>query len=390
MGDDELEALRGGLFAEREMLAADQEVGFVGGEHMYDDVFSHERTVFGGGEVASFGLRVDTNRVPSEIKRAIAAQHASAAGENGSPRGSVARREMKAAVDDALREEARSGRHRRSKLVDLLWLSDERVLLCSAPTDSVVEALSAHWRAVMGGALEVRSSATLAWDWLTKQGRDRDFEDLMPTAFAEPPSAGLASVPEVRWAFGRGEPKDFLGNEFLLWLWFVCDAGEGEVEHDGDVTAVAFERVLDVECGWSVAGKISMSGHEGGIEPVRMPEAKMALALGKLPRKAGLTVARGGMQWSCVLQGDRWLVSSGAMMEPEEKFEHARELAEWRVDQTRELERTLRGLFLRFVELRTGGDWVGVRDRMRAWIAGQHGARARVVVEMKEGAGAEV
>ena len=67
------------------------------------------------------------------------------------------------------------------------------------------------------------TAGSLALRLLEPHGRRRDYEDLRPTRFVTGPE-GESQFPEYPWVAKGPEPKDFLGNEFLLWLWHEADA----------------------------------------------------------------------------------------------------------------------------------------------------------------------
>src|SRR5262249_56911121 len=95
--------------------------------------------------------------------------------------------------------------------------------------------------------------------------------------------------------------RDFLGNEFLLWLWYVLDSESDTLElaDKSEVTAM-FARTLVLECPRGQTGKESIQS-DG---PARLPEARRAIQAGKLPRKAGLTLVRHDQQYELTLQAE--------------------------------------------------------------------------------------
>ncbi|MEM1165033.1 MAG: hypothetical protein AAGI30_01945 [Planctomycetota bacterium] len=379
-----LDALREGVFTPDDGPAPGElDVGWTGGEHIYDERFEHEHNVFAGGEVAHVGLRIDTNRVPAEIARAVKAQHRVALLEDASGRSltRAQKHELKQMVDEALREELRSGRHRRSKLVPVVWDAERSLVLAASGANTIVEQLCAHWRTSPKGSLEPMSAGSMAHAHLAASGRSRDFEDLAPSAFTDAPTSELPAMPEVPWSRTGPEPHDFLGNEFLVWLWHRCDLGEGVFEVDGAEVAVVLDRSLDAECAWHRTGKLSLVAHESGIAPIRTPEAATALALGKWPRKAGLVLAIDGQPFSCTLAADRWIVTGAELPDPTEPAESPREAAEWRIEQTRRLDGALAGLFAQFIERRASDAWPGERADIRTWIRGRGRPRAIGFIE---------
>src|SRR6202042_3220368 len=111
------------------------------------------------------------------------------------------------------------------------------------------------------------------------------------------------------------EPKDFLGNEFLLWLWHEADHKTGIIPtaEVGDVT-IYIDRSLDLDCAYGQTGKDSLRG-DG---PSRMPEAKDAIKSGKLPRKAGICLHNRGQQYDFNFNAEAFAIGSGKLPDVED------------------------------------------------------------------------
>ena len=88
------------------------------------------------------------------------------------------------------------------------------------------------FRTAFGLDLQVESAGAAVGRILRDAGRTRDHEDLSPSAFTKPPAegggdmaqvggaSGGAGTPPVPWTAKSVDLKDFLGNEFVLWLWW--------------------------------------------------------------------------------------------------------------------------------------------------------------------------
>lgn len=387
LGQNELDAL-----AEHTLSATDigvpreVEAGWTAGEHLYDEKFGFDKNIFDGGSLAHFALRIDTNKPPADVKKAILAQQqAILAAAN--PSGFLSRSQKAEAKDLAereLHEHLADGRYRKSKLVPVVWDAARGALLTAGNSNAVVERLSSMWTATFDGALAVQSAGAIAGDLLAERQRGSVLTDLRPAAFSAPPLAlqnhedadGVPvdhAVPEVPWAQASPEPLDFLGNELLLWMWFLTERAGGAVEAklpDGEDVeiAIVLDRSVDTECAWGVTGKQTLKGNLEGISPFRLPEAGEALGTGKWPRKAGVILSDGVRQWTFTFQADRWLVSGCQLPQTEDEFEHARDLLEFRLDQTRRLDALLLALFDTYLRLRTSDAWRDLKREMRAWI----------------------
>src|SRR5205814_3584381 len=130
-----------------------------------------------------------------------------------------------------LEDDLRSGKFRRSKLLPILWDVPGQTVYCAASGKNL-EMLVEIFERTFGCALLPLSAGALALRLLEPRGRRRDYEDLRPTRFVYGP-AGEGEYPEYPWVNKGPEPKDFLGNEFLLWLWHEAEANDGVVQSEG-------------------------------------------------------------------------------------------------------------------------------------------------------------
>ena len=138
----------------------------------------------------------------------------------------------------------------------------------------------------------------------------RGIDDAGPAAFVPGPGK-----PIVAWVPDEAS-RDFLGNEFLLWLWHVLDAESDtlKVSDDSEVTAM-FARTLVLECPRGQTGRESITS-DG---PAKLPEARRAIQAGKLPRKAGLTLVRHDRQYDLTLHAESLAVTGAKLPAPRKK-----------------------------------------------------------------------
>ncbi|MHC5115007.1 MAG: hypothetical protein ACYTGP_11340 [Planctomycetota bacterium] len=381
-----LESLASGVMAESGIGAPPEvQAGWVSGRHVFDTMFDPDVTVF--GDRALFGMRVDTNRVPTEIRRAFRLMAVSARapgeapGEDRRENGS-ARREAAEEAEARCREELTAGRHRRSKMVPVLWDVRRRLILAPVVSDAMRSVLAEHMRATFDASIEPLSAGALAFERLSAAGRSRDYEDLAPSSFTPPPAStlereGRGDGPPVPWSRQGPQPKDFLGNEFLLWLWAQGEIGTAAVETAGGPVALVFDRSLDMDCAWDVAGKQSLRA----TGPTRLPEAAKGLQNGKWPRKAGLVIAARGDQWILTFQGDQFIVTGCKLAAPEEAPASERERTEQRLATIETLDAVLVDLYHAFLDRRTEAGWDGERQAIAEWIASRTRRRAAAPVE---------
>ena len=337
------------------------EVGWCGGRHVYDGQFAFEHNVY--NDALLFGLRVDTNRVPGDVRQAYAMMEEQAAAD-GNPSGFATKsqkREAKDVVGRKVDEELRSGRYRRSKMTAILWDVPGRTLF--GPSSAAAqEKLMDLFERTFDLELVPITAGSLALRTLEPRGRRRDFEDLRPTRFVYGPE-GEGQVPDYPWTSGNPERKDFLGNEFLLWLWHAAEEKGGTVATGAGEVAVLLERSLDLDCAFGQTGRDSLRG-DG---PTKMPEARDALRSGKLPRKVGLLLNANGMDYSLSLNAETLTVGSLRLPEVEDA-DNPRVVFEERITMLRDFAGMTDALFDAFLTARCGGGWEGVMKSMRKWI----------------------
>jgi len=345
------------------------EYGWSGGRHVLDASFSFEHNVY--ADALSFGLRIDTNKVPGELKTAYTLMEEEAVAATN-PSGFISKnqkRDVKDVVRRKIDDDLRSGKFRRSKLSPILWDLPSGTLYCAANQSTEEKLLELFERTFELKLLPV-SSGTLALRLLEPRGKRRDYEDLRPTRFANGPE-GESQAPDYPWVAKGPEAKDFLGNEFLLWLWHEADARSGSI---GNAT-IFIDRTLDLDCSYGQTGRDTLKA-DG---PCRMPEAADALQTGKVPRKAGIVMDADGLQFNFNLNAET-LAISGLKLPDVEEAETPRVLFEERVAMLRNFCKSLDGMFDHFLKVRGGGGWEGQTSNMRRWIsrAGRRAVAAAV------------
>jgi hypothetical protein len=367
-------ALKPGEFGVEEI-----EYGWNGGRHIFDDEFSFANNVY--ADCLVFALRIDTNKVPGVIKKAYTLiEEAALAKKN--PSGFLTKaqkKEAKETVNQKIEEDIKSGKFRRSKLIPMLWDLTTHTLYASVGGANF-EKLAEIFERTFKCELKPLSAGSLGQRVLVDAGKRRDYEDLRPTRFALGPD-GESQQPEYPWVAKGPEPKDFLGNEFLLWLWYFADAKDGEIKTKGvGGVAILFDRSLDLDCTYGATGKDGLRG----TGPTRMPEAKDALRTGKVPRKAFLTVHAFKSQFDFTINPEQ-LALSGAKLPEVEDAENPRALFEERISLLRDLTATIDALYETFLQQRASSAWEGQVGTMRKWISAAP-AKPTVRVDLGESA----
>jgi hypothetical protein len=277
------------------------------------------------------------------------------------------REEAKEAVDARCELEAQKGNYKRMAETSILWDADtETVFLGSASektNDSCID--------LMERAFEMEfsrvSSGKLALEYAQEVGANAELFAIEPTAFLPGESA------QVTWWNGMTDNYDYLGNEFLLWLWWKWDTGPDTLPlaDESEVTGM-FARSLSLDCPQGEHGKESISSES----PVALPEAGMAIRMGKLPRKAGLTLIRNGEQYDFNLQAETGILGSAKISRPGDSGTEIRDRQD-RIESLRTMAETFDLLFELFCSKRIGKTWNAESKKLTQWLQSDATIRKR-------------
>jgi len=144
-------------------------------------------------------------------------------------------------------------------------------------------------------------------------------------------------------------------------LW---DAGTDTMElSDGSEVSGMFARSLSLDCPQGEHGKETISSDS----PVQLPEAVMAVRMGKLPRKSGLTLVRNDLQFDFTLQAETFAINSARIsLLGDESLDSRDRLG--RIDNIRQLVETLELLYEAFCEKRIGKGWSRELKTITSWL----------------------
>jgi hypothetical protein len=340
---------------------AEIEYGWSGGRHVLDNRFDFDRNVF--NDAFSFAIRVDTNRVPAELRLAYKLMEEDALAASN-PSGFISKKQKKSvreSLTQKIDEEIRSGKFRRSKITPILWdLPSESVYSPASPT--AAEKLMELFQRSFNLELHPLSAGSLAQKILESRGRRRDYEDLRPTRFILG-DGGDSHYPEYPWTAKGPQPKDFLGNEFLLWLWHEADRNDGSIKTESTEFTLFIDKSLDLDCAYGQTGRDTLRG----AGPARMPEAHDALRTGKIPRKMGLILDASGQQFTLTFNAETFAITSARLPDIEEA-DTPRVIFEERVTMIRDLWQAIDSMFEAFLKRRASSAWESQTTSIRKWI----------------------
>ncbi len=357
-GPDHLERLEAYAVGKGRVAASDGvEVGWTAGGHIFDTRFDLAKNVL--NDALHFAFRVDQQKIPSDLMRAyVAVELEAAASTNPSGRVSARqKREARDAARDRLEQEAKDGRFLKRKAYEVLWDAPSHELLVGTTSMGVVDRLATHFEQTFGLKLEPLTAGKLAFHLAEVRQQTRGVDDATLAAFIPGVTPG-----ELSWSPDETS-RDFLGNEFLLWLWFQLDSESDTIAlADGSEVAVMLARTLALECPRGQTGKESIQS-DG---PTRLPEARRAIQAGKLPRKVGLTMVRHDQQYELAIAAETLAVSGAKLPAPEGNEERVRH--EERVALLRGLLETLDLLFDVFGRVRLSEEWPKELARVQKWL----------------------
>lgn len=358
-GPEHLEQLDSQALGKQRAAQADgSTVGWGAGDHILDTRFDLEKNII--NDALHFTLRVDSQHLPADLLRAYTAvelEALTADNPNGRP-SARQKREARQIALERLEAQAADGRFLRRKAYELLWDGQSNELLVGTHSAGIIDYLVTLFRQTFARGLDLLSAGRQAFFQAETRNQGRQIDDARLPAYVP----GAASE-EVAWLPDENN-RDFLGNEFLLWLWYVLANESDSIKlADGSTATVMLTRMLVLECPRGQTGKESISS-DG---PTQLPEALRAIQAGKLPRKVGLIVVRHDQQYELTLSAETLGISAAKLPAPEGDTDRAR--LEERIGQIRHLLETLDLLYDAFGSHRFGSGWHKELGQIQKWLS---------------------
>lgn len=358
-GDEHLELLsKHQIKSSGQNLLEKPSVGFLGGAHILDTQFDFEKNVI--GEAMHFAVRIDSCQIPGPIKRAWTHIELSGVMQDnpGGRPTKVQREEAKEAVESRCAEESKNGNYKKMAVVPILWDSQTESLFVGNTSEKTADYCLGLMQDVFGLEFSKVNPGKLALEFADTAETTESVFDASPTAF-HPESNGT-----VVWWNGMTDNYDYLGNEFLLWLWWNWEVnGDVIALNDGTEVSGMFARSLSLDCPIGENGKETISSES----PVTLPEAKLAVQNGKLPRKAGLTLIRNDEQYDLTLQAESFSICSAKIKQLEDDVTSTDSFD--RIESVRQIAATMDLLFGVFCTARFCGEWPSELKKIQAWLA---------------------
>ncbi len=160
----------------------------------------------------------------------------------------------------------------------------------------------------------------------------------------------------------------FLGREFLTWLWYAAESGNGMVAIEADVEVrVDFARRLVLETGGGVREGSTVQADA----PSLAEESRTALRTGKKVAAARLVLDIDGRTFEVGLNADTFALSGVKV--PSVLADGDGDRIDERLGLLDEVETLLDGLYIRFIRLRVSDQWPESRTAIRDWILASQG-----------------
>ncbi len=359
-GPDEVDALIARRAGSRGVKrnATGAEYGWAAGAHVLDSgeaCFDLEKQVY--PDHLAWDLCVKTEKLPAELMEAYYLTELKALAKEN-PSGLPSNRqkkEAKTAARERLENQAKDGRFEKFKRHNLLWDAVSNELFVGATASGPQDMALDLFHETFNREATMITPGTLA---LKKY----------PDAANEQMSAFLPGVSPDRptWAPNELSP-DFLGNEFLIWLWFYTqtepDGDTIKLEGQSEVTFF-FSGGVKVEDPKAISGNDTMNSDSA----IRLPESLVAIGHGKLPRKAALTLMSGDEKYSFVLRAADFAVTSCVLPKPPADMKEPRPKLEHRLQALHDLAGLIDGLYGVFLARRFGLMWAAELANMQSWL----------------------
>lgn len=256
-----------------------------------------------------------------------------------------------------------SARERRELKDDIL----EKLLPRVLPRTGFVDALLFHDRKLVL-LFATSKSARESFGKLFFESFQAPLKQLGPGSIATAASAAAEKLEPTRWPGGAGgasdEPLSFLGEEFLLWLWWSWETLGGEFTLPGGrVVGLALDDLVV----FSPSSKDETTKTLKNGLPTRTAEARTALRQGCRPSRARLLLAEGSRQWSFVLDASTLRCTSVRLPEDAEECESDIDRTADRSANWLALHEIVAQLFIRFVDRRVR-HWDLESQEVAAWM----------------------
>jgi hypothetical protein len=163
------------------------------------------------------------------------------------------------------------------------------------------------------------------------------------------------------------DPLEFLGEEFLTWLWFRLETQGGDFDLPGNrKIGVSFDDFL----AFAPRDDDETEHTLKKGTPSRSPEASTALRSGHRLRRAKIIIGQGEMLWSFVLDGPTMGIMGARLPDDDQDSESLDERSHDRIRSFLELQQIVAAIYRVFLQERLAPDYSAQGATAQAtWMA---------------------
>ena len=326
-------------FAFQEFTSESEELssGWTSIDNALDTGFSYANYAL--GDYLIFSLRIDKKNVPPSLLK-LKAQEAE-----------------KAFL--AEKQQERLYKEQRKQILDAVRMNLFSKALPTPSFFDVCWCVSKKWL-IFGSHAEKVTDPFLKLFERTFQMKPHPFTPWNPDALEPPVSEKLASAAD-------DIKTQFLGRDFLTWLWFKSEERNGAVSLEGEDIEIIFVRRIVLESG---DGEYTETVSCQGIHS-DMKEGKTALQAGKKIKEARIKLGRGNSECEFTLKADNFQIQSlkiPATIDQEEETDQDGRTLE-RIYHIERAMETMDRLFSLFLQRRLTEQWSsGDLPKMKKWF----------------------
>jgi len=278
------------------------EIGFLSNEDYLATNFSFAKQV--KGEFLLFSFRVTKTKIPAKDIKAQARVELEALVAGGKPDIPRIRKEARENAMAYLEERAKDGRWTTHAVIPVVW----------DKCGELWYGASAHTHGT-------------AFETLFERAFGVRPMEVTPESVAK--ANGVKGLPDLgdrpAW-LAESEAYSEWGNRFALWLARTAMAGEDTVGVGGEEVTFMVSNKLVMDCPKESASHTGRDTFKHDV-PVRMPEVKEAVRLGKMPTSIGLELVATEDHYKCVLDPHRWVVTGLSLPKAEDGKKAEKEMA---------------------------------------------------------------
>lgn len=359
-----MDAINQNAFGRGSMMGPDKiEFGWISPRHLFDTPITEEKITL--GRFVLLGMRMDRISIPGAVLKSYVRVEEEAAIE-ASGREFLSKSERAQCREKAkLRadKEAAAGGFRRMAAYPVLVDFKNRLLLFGNTGPTANEKLGVLFKSTFEASIERGTAARLAHRLLGDDGAARGLETIEPFHLVQRPADG-----EDEDGGFESQDVDFLGKEFLTWLWHRADSPQTKLSTAaGENVAVMIDRAMRLVCDFNRTGSTVVTCDSPGMAS----ESRAALAIGKQPTRMGLILGGSAGEFRFSLDGASFSIAG--MVLPDDSKEERDPIGrmEARFDKAVDAVHLLDGVYRAFLQKRAGSAWVRELTAMQAWARGK-------------------